>query len=177
MRITALFNQVNYPHDFRKTRNYFFGGDPTQWHTNIPTYTKVRYHNAYPGVDLVYYGNGQQLEYDFVVAPGADPNVIRLAFASVGAVREPPLHLDPAGDLVVQTESGELRLHQPRIYQEIDGSKRPIVGRYILFDSGTADCEPRIPQVGFAVIAYDTSKPLIIDPVLVYSTSLVHFQD
>ncbi len=70
--------------------HYFFGTDPAQWHTNIPTYAKVKYENVYPGVDLVYYGNQQQLEYDFVVAPGADPTVIRLAFGSVGAVREPP---------------------------------------------------------------------------------------
>ena len=70
--------------------HYFFGNDPARWHTNIPTYARVRYQNVYPGVDLVYYGNEQQLEYDFVVAPRADPDAIRLAFASVGAVREAP---------------------------------------------------------------------------------------
>ena len=161
--------------------HYFLGSDPTQWHTNIPTYAKVKYENVYPGVDLVYYGNQGQLEYDFVVAPGANPNVIRLAFAgpegAPGQGKESqtdaaPIHLDANGDLTLQTEGGELRFHQPRIYQDINGSKQPVAGRYVLLDSETADAGPRTQQVGFAVATYDLSKPLIIDPVLVYSTLL-----
>src|SRR5712664_1186904 len=104
--------------------NYFFGTDPAQWHTNIPTYAKVKYQGIYPGIDLVYYGNQQQLEYDFVVAPGTDPNMIRLAFDGlIGATGRSPLQIDTDGDLVLQTGSGEIRFHQPHIYQEIDGSK------------------------------------------------------
>ncbi|HEV8718084.1 MAG TPA: SBBP repeat-containing protein [Candidatus Binatia bacterium] len=152
--------------------HYFFGSDPTQWHTNISTYARVKYEDVYPGVDLVYYGNQQQLEYDFVVAPGADPTVIRLAFADLrGPGLKPGPTLDGAtGDLVLHTADGELRFHQPRIYQEIDGTKQPIAGRYVLFDSETADSGLRTQQVGFEVAAYDSSKPLIIDPTLSYST-------
>ena len=153
--------------------HYFFGNDSAQWHTNIPPYAKVRYQNVYPGVDLVYYGNQQQLEYDFVVAPGTDPNMIRLAFDGlVGATGRSPLQIDIDGDLVLQTGSGELRFHQPRIYQDIDGSKQSIAGHYVFLDSETADSGLRATEVGFEVAAYDTSKPLIIDPVLVYSTYL-----
>jgi len=151
--------------------NYFFGNDPAQWHTNIPTYAKVKYENVYPGIDLVYYGNQQQLEYDFVVAPGTDPKIIRLGFAApVGAGCKPTPTIDSVGDLIVQTASGELRFHQPRIYQDTNGNKHPIAGRYVLFDSETADSGLRTQQVGFEVAAYDTTKPLVIDPVLVYST-------
>ncbi len=119
----------------------------------------------YPGVDLIYYGNRGQLEYDFIVTPGADPKVIRLAFEPAGTGFKPTPTIDTDGDLVLHTADGELRFHQPRIYQDIDGSKQPIAGRYVLLDSETPDSEPRTQQVGFAVAAYDTSKPLIIDPV------------
>jgi len=86
---------------------------------------------VYPGVDLVYYGNPGQLEYDFVVAPGADPAVIRLAF-DVGTHGRPPLQIDAQGDLVLQNGGGEIRLHQPRVYQDIDGLKRAIPAHYVL---------------------------------------------
>src|SRR5262249_18788253 len=83
--------------------NYFFGNDPAQWHTSIPTYTKVRYENVYPGVDLVYYSNQGQLEYDFIITPDADPYVIRLAFNGfVGTTGHAPLHIDTNSDLVLQ---------------------------------------------------------------------------
>ncbi|HEV8716789.1 MAG TPA: SBBP repeat-containing protein, partial [Candidatus Binatia bacterium] len=159
--------------------NYFFGNDPAQWHTNIPTYAKVRYRDVYPGVDLVYYGNQRQLEYDFVVTPGADPHVIRLAFAGLGGAhgkeiqaQAASLHLDADGALILPMADSELRFHQPRIYQEIDGTKQPVTARYVLFPPETADSGLRTAEVGFAVAAYDPSKPLIIDPVLVYSTYL-----
>jgi hypothetical protein len=122
--------------------NYFIGNDPKKWRTNVPNYAQVRYAGVYPGVDLVYYGNqGGQLEYDFVVAPGADPSAIVL---DVGAVREPPtvaavsdrrsavgtpplqkrahrdapLQIAADGDLVVKTDGGEVRFHKPLVYQE-----------------------------------------------------------
>ncbi len=107
--------------------NYFVGKDPKKWHSNIPTYRKVKYSGVYPGVDLVYYGNQRQLEYDFVVAPGADPNTIGLKFT--GARR---LSIDKDGDLVAQLRGGKVIEHAPLIYQEIDGVRRPIAGGYRL---------------------------------------------
>src|SRR5262249_31008640 len=131
---------------------------PAQWRTNVPTYAKVRYEAIYPGVDLVYYGNQRQFEYDFVVAPGADPGVITLAFEGPQT-----LDIDAQGDLVFQVAGGDLRLRRPLVYQEIDGSRRLVAARYVL-DSGT--------RVGVQLAAYDRTRPLIIDPVLAYSTYL-----
>jgi uncharacterized protein (TIGR03437 family) len=164
--------------------NYFIGNDPAKWRTNVPTYAKVKYEEVYPGIDLVYYGNQRQLEYDFVVAPGADPHAIRLAFPSVGShgtyfvpwvlgrneperahgIKSMPwLHLDGQGDLVLGTEESELRLHRPVIYQEIGGARQRIGGNFVI-QGGS--------QVSFEVARYDASKPLVIDPVLSYSTYL-----
>jgi hypothetical protein len=138
--------------------NYFIGQDPQQWRTNVSTYARVEYQNVYPGVDLVYYGNQRQLEYDFVVAPGSDPRTIALDFE--GAEE---LAIDGQGDLVMQA-GGEtaLRLHKPSIYQEIDGARREIAGGYLLNEH----------HVGFEIGSYDSSRPLVIDPVFVYSTHL-----
>jgi Beta-propeller repeat len=138
--------------------NYLRGKDPAHWQTQIPTYAKVAYEGIYPGVDLVYYGNQGQLEYDFVVAPGADPGVLKLVFR--GADRT---GINPAGELVLSTASGDIRMHAPVIYQETAGVRTTVAGGYVLK-------EPQ--QVSFAVAAYDTSRPLVIDPVLVYSTYL-----
>jgi hypothetical protein len=92
--------------------NYFIGNDPKKWRTNIPTYAKVRVEDVYPGVDLVYYGNRGQLEYDFVVRPGADPSVIRLGLTGASLTK-----VDGEGDLVVQADGGEVRWHKPVMYQ------------------------------------------------------------
>ncbi len=138
--------------------NYFIGNDPKQWRTDMPTYAMVRYREVYPGVDLVYYGNQRQVEHDFIVAPGADPKVIRLGFR--GANR---LELDTRGDLVLHIGEGEVRLLKPSVYQEVNGARRPIPGGYELKGKH---------QVGFEVTAYDKTKPLVIDPVLAYSTYL-----
>ena len=154
--------------------NYFIGNDPKKWRTNIPIYAKVRHKNVYPGVDLVYYGNQRQLEYDFVVRPGADPNLIKLAFQGAEDVR-----IDGQGDLILQVSGGELRLLKPNVYQEIKGKKQIIDGRYILQSSQnderlTNNDERNLVavQVGFQVAPYDAARPLIIDPVLFYSTYL-----
>jgi hypothetical protein len=96
--------------------NYFIGDDPKKWRTNVPTYAKVKYESVYPGVDLVYYGDGRQLEYDFVVAPGSDPKAIALAFEGVDK-----LEVDAQGDLVLAVNGGEPRLRRPLVYQEVDG--------------------------------------------------------
>src|SRR5271156_691445 len=92
--------------------DYFIGNDPTKWRTNISTYGKVKVQGVYPGVDLVYYGNQQHLEYDFVVAPGADPDKIRL---DVQGARN--LRIDEKGDLLLRTSGGEIRLQKPVMYQ------------------------------------------------------------
>ena len=138
--------------------NYFLGNDPSKWRTDVPHYAKVQYRDVYPGVDLVYYGNQRQLEYDLVVEPGADPSAISLSFEGVERLR-----IDTQGDLVLETPDGEIRQHTPLVYQEVDGVRRQIAGSYML--NGDR-------QVGFEVAAYDPGQPLIIDPVLVYSTYL-----
>ena len=135
--------------------NYFIGNDPLKWRTNVPNYARVRYQHVYPGVDVVYYGNQQQLEYDFVVAPGADPNSIHLAFE--GADK---LDLDPAGNLIVQAGGSELRMRKPHVYQEWHGGRQQITGGYLLAGKHS---------VSFEVGPYDRSTALVIDPTLVYS--------
>ncbi|MBI4608799.1 MAG: SBBP repeat-containing protein, partial [Candidatus Rokubacteria bacterium] len=147
--------------------NYFIGTDPAKWRTNIATYGRVRVADVYPGIDLVYYGHRRQLEYDFVVAPGADPGAIR--FVVEGADGAPP-RVDGDGDLVLATAAGELRLRKPSIYQEVDGVRRPVPGGYVLGEA--ADAAAGGHEVEFRVAAYDTGKPLVIDPVLFYSTYL-----
>lgn len=136
--------------------NYFVGNDPARWHTDVPTYAKVRYASVYPGVDLVYYGNQRQLEYDFVVAPGADPSKVRLHFE--GAKR---LALTPSGDLEVIGHNGQIAFHKPVIYQTIDGGRRDVAGKFMLSNKD---------QVQFALGGYDRERALVIDPVLTYST-------
>lgn len=141
--------------------NYFIGNDPAQWHTNVSSYAKVQYRDVYPGVNLIYYGNQQQLEYDFVVAPGADPRAIRLRFDGARSLR-----VDANGELVLTMKNGEIRQHKPVIYQEVAGSRQPIAGHYVIRHQNNQR------EVGFEIGEYDQSKPLVIDPVLVYSTYL-----
>jgi hypothetical protein len=138
--------------------NYFIGNDPRKWRTNVPTYAKVKYAGVYPGVDLVFYGNQRQLEHDFVVAPGADAS--RIALRLEGSKKS---SLDAEGNLVVAVEGGEVRLEKPLIYQEGSSGRREIPGGYVLTGAR---------EVAFKVGAYDPTKPLVIDPVLVYSTYL-----
>src|SRR5207253_10579875 len=101
--------------------NYFIGADPKNWRTNIPTYAKVYQQDIYPGVDVVYYGNQRQLEFDFIVAPGADPEAIR--FSVEGADR---LEVDAEGDLVLHFDRREIRLPKPLLYQTANGARHPI---------------------------------------------------
>ena len=138
--------------------NYFIGNDPMAWNTNVPHYAKVRYKDIYPGIDLIYYGHQRQLEYDFVVSPGADPNDIR--FRLKGADH---IEIDSQGNLVLKMAKDDIIQRAPAIYQEINGKKQTVPGRYVI------NCDK---DVGFQVAAYDTTKPLIIDPALVYSTYL-----
>jgi hypothetical protein len=140
------------------TVNYFIGRDPAQWRSNIPTYAKVCYPRIYPRIDLVFYGNEQQLEFDFVVAPGADPRLIRLRFGGANH-----LHLEANGDLLVTTANGPLAFHRPLVYQIADGHRHPIAGDFALLGKHT---------VGFRLGSYDRAKSLVIDPVLAFSTFL-----
>jgi HYDIN/CFA65/VesB-like, Ig-like domain/Protein of unknown function (DUF1573)/Beta-propeller repeat/Abnormal spindle-like microcephaly-assoc'd, ASPM-SPD-2-Hydin len=136
--------------------NYFIGSDHSKWRTNIPTYARVRYKNVYPGIDLVYYGNQRQVEYDFVVAAGADPSQIK--FNVTGA---DTLAIDESGDLALKVGNGQLKFKAPAIYQETGSQRSAISGSYRVNGN---------QQVVFDVDKHDSSKPLVIDPVLVYST-------
>jgi len=140
------------------TANYFIGKDSAKWLTKVPTYARVHYRDVYPGIDLLYYGNQRQLEYDFVVAPGADPKKIVLGFK--GADK---LEIDAKGELVLHAAGGDIRQHKPFIYQNIEGIRREIAGGYVRKGAN---------RVSFQVAAYDRSQPLVIDPVLSYSTFL-----
>ena len=178
--------------------NYFIG-DPSQWRTGIPSYKKVEYRDIYPGIHLIYYGNEHQLEYDFVAAPGADPERITLSFDGCEKVG-----ISEGGDLVIGLAGGgEISFHKPHIYQEVKGIRRPIAGNYRLQPSGfkpsanaptplirgftsffknilgrlIPSLEPGMrafvkQTVGFQIAAYDRNLPLVIDPTLSYSTYL-----
>ncbi len=136
--------------------NYFIGNDPANWHSGVPQFARVRYQGVYPGVDLVYYGNQGQLEYDFEVAPGADPSQIALRFQGQERV-----NLDDSGNLILASGSNEVRLNAPRIYQEFGAEQRPVAGHFVLQLEG---------KVGFELAAYDRTRALVIDPVLTFST-------
>ena len=136
--------------------NYFVGNDPAKWHTNVPTYAKVRYSNVYPGIDLLYYGNHEgRLEHDFVVAPGADPNAIVM-----GVHGADQISLEQDGSLALHTKAGKLKLNRPAVYQTIDGRRRIISASYTTAGNN---------QLKFKLGKYDKQAPLVIDPVLVYT--------
>ena len=138
--------------------NYFTGNNPDKWHREIPTYRKVYYQDIYPGIDIVYYGNQGELEYDFVVAPGANPKVIK--FRVEGADR---IRLDETGNLLFALTHGEVRLNKPLIYQlTAEGNRRDVKGTYVINGN----------EISFKVRAFDAKKPLVIDPILSYSTFL-----
>jgi hypothetical protein len=138
--------------------NYFSGSDPAQWHTDIPSYARVRYAQVYPGIDMIYYGSQRQLEYDFVVAPGSDANVIQIAFKGIEDAE-----INPMGDLLLRTTQGDLQLSKPIAYQESNGLREQVSASYI---------RKGMSAIGFQLGDYDRSRPLIIDPVLVYATYL-----
>ena len=140
------------------TTNYFIGRDPRKWKTNVPNYAKVKYSGVYPGVDLVFYGNKNLLEYDFTVSPGTDPRVIALGFEGITAVR-----VDEKGDLILHTDAGEVRQSKPVVYQQIDGARQIVPASYLIRGK---------KQVAFQIGNYDRSKPLVIDPTLAFSTYL-----
>ncbi len=137
--------------------NYLRGSDPAAFQRNVPTYEDVRYTSLYPGTDLVFYGNGSRLEHDFVLAPGADPRAIALRFTGMS-----DLQLNPAGDLLIHTAQAAVEFHRPFAYQQTSKGRVQIAVTYHL----------RNDRATFDVGSYDHSLPLIIDPVLDYSTFL-----
>jgi hypothetical protein len=137
--------------------NYLIGNDPSQWHTGISGYGRVHYQNIYQGVDLVFYGNQSRLEYDFVVAPHANPKTIQLKLAGADQIK-----IEGNGDLAFSVQGQITRFQKPVVYQDINGVRHDITGRYRL----------KGDSVSFSIGAYDPTQPLMIDPVLSYSTFL-----
>ena len=148
--------------------NYFIGRDPTKWRRMVKNYSRVLYHAVYPGVDLVYYGNHRELEYDFVLAPGA--KVEQIAWEILGISRvAPATAIDSQGNLLVPVGSAMLRLHKPIVYEISDKTRGRDRRRHFL-DGSYRYNENGL--LGFAVAGHDSSKTLVIDPVLEYSTYL-----
>jgi len=138
--------------------NYLIGNDPAKWRTNVPSYRQVQYQGIYPGVDLVFYGNQTRLEYDFVVAPGSDPSEISLSFEGSESIL-----VDKSGGLLIQTPGGDARQAKPYCYQEINGARTEVQVQFAI-----DDCN----HVRFQVGGYDPGQPLVIDPVIAYSSML-----
>jgi len=136
--------------------NYFIGSDPAAWRKGISNYSKVKYESVYPGIDLVWYGNQQLLEHDFLIAPGADPSRIKLSFSGMDK-----MSIDGEGSLALRAGDEDLRMLKPQAWQELTGGRRAISCDYSLSEKN---------QVEFRLGDYDTTLPLVIDPVLVYST-------
>lgn len=143
---------------FAGKSNYYVGNDQSKWRTGIPMFGKVRYSEIWPGVDMVWYGNRQDLEYDFIVQPGVDPKQIKLAFEGAESMR-----LDHEGNLVLKTKAGELIQKAPVIYQDGAQGRESVSGKYRLLAAN---------EVGFELGAYDPTRPLVIDPVLAMATYL-----
>jgi hypothetical protein len=178
--------------------NYLLGSDPSKWRVNVPTFGEVAYREVYRGIDLVYYGRGGRLEYDFVVHPGGDPALIRLGLAGRDAADSGvAVRIASNGDLVMRTRAGEVRFKKPEVYQarspeseagrRQNGGQRPraadnepgardhrqsIPGHFVLHTVRNPKSPIPSYQISFALGAYDHSQPLIIDPVLSYSTYL-----
>lgn len=135
--------------------SYFIGNDSATWRAGTPHYERIRYEQVYPGIDLVYYGRNQELEFDFVVAPGSDPRAIEMDFTGVERIE-----ITNEGDVRLLTGDSEIRQRLPVIYQEIGGQRREIGGRYV----------KRGGRIGFEIDNYDPGQKLVIDPVLNYAS-------
>ena len=138
--------------------NYLVGNNRDRWRTGIPTFRQVHYDNVWQGVDMVWYGTQSELEYDFVVNPGSDVSQVRLSFEGAGEMR-----IDESGNLVMSSSGEEVVHRAPVLYQQVQQERVVVPGRYVL--KGT-------DEIGFEVGDYDRSKPLVIDPVLIYSSYL-----
>ena len=140
------------------TTNYLIGSDPSKWRRDVPSFARARYRGLYPAIDLVFYGNQERLEYDYIVAPGGNPRDIRLRFSGHDAVR-----IDAQGNLVIRAGTTNITQRAPVIYQEHDGIRRQIAGRYV---------KRNRHEFGFTVADYDRASTLFIDPVLTFSSFL-----
>jgi len=140
--------------------NYFLGNDPRQWHTDVAHYARVSYQDVYPGVNLAFHGAQRQLEFDFVVAPGANPAPIGFHFTGAQGMKT-----DDSGNLVISSPAGDVLLHKPVAYQEQNGARQPVDARFALKANN---------QVSFELGNYDHSHVLVIDPSVsyLYSTYL-----
>jgi hypothetical protein len=138
--------------------NYFIGNDPSQWHANVAQYARVAYEDVYPGVNLAFYGAQRQMEFDFIVAPGADATRIQLSTS--GAKR---ISTDNAGNLVLSANAGSVTLHKPVAYQEKSGQREPVEARFVVAAKN---------HIGFELGNYDRSRELIIDPSVAFATYL-----
>jgi hypothetical protein len=138
--------------------HYLIGNDPTRWHADVPQYSQVDYREVWPGIGLTYHGHEGQLEYDFVVSPGGDPRRIRLGIEGALEIR-----VDAEGNLIERLRAGEVVQKAPVVYQDVDGARKAVAGRFVL--KGRA-------EVGFEVGPYAKDRPLVLDPVLLYSTYL-----
>ncbi|HUX09060.1 MAG TPA: SBBP repeat-containing protein, partial [Terriglobia bacterium] len=146
--------------------NYLIGNDPAKWVRDVPAWSRVKVRGVYPGIDVVYHGGRRQLEFDLEVAPGSNPGSVRLKIAGANDHHPANLRLNRRGDLVVRTRAGEVSFRKPRAYQpgaDSSAGKDFLEARYVVRKGG---------QVGFEVGRYDPSRPLVIDPVLSYSTYL-----
>ena len=138
--------------------HYLIGNDPTKWIMDVPHYAKVKYHDVYPGIDQIFYSKEGALEYDLIVKPGADPKQIRLAFEGIE-----PVQLNSQGDAILRTAVGSIVHRKPLVYQNIAGQHIAIAARYVVQGAG---------ELGIEISHYDRSRPLVIDPAIVYSTYL-----
>ncbi|WP_425156576.1 choice-of-anchor D domain-containing protein [Candidatus Binatus sp.] len=142
--------------------NYLIGDEKKDWHRDVPTFGRVRFHDVYPGVDLVYYGTPSNLEYDLIAAPGADISKIKFAIEGPAKTAQ-----TAAGDLVIETASGVIRIDKPQNYQQnADGSRTPVAGSFTLTKEGTVVEGVPTRQVGFQIASYDHNKTLFIDPAV-----------
>jgi hypothetical protein len=164
--------------------NYFIGNNPGKWRTSVPSYAKVKYEGVYPGVDLIYYGSQSgRLEYDFVVAPGADPRAVTLELDSLNIQGAKPkgnhsrilnakCSIDAHGDLVVKIDGGELRFRKPLAYQQGTGGEKEFVEARYFLEPPKSKPHDREPRIHFRLGQYDRRRTLVIDPALSYSTFL-----
>ena len=129
--------------------NYLIGNDPSQWRANVPLFGRTVYRSVYPGVDLMFHGDGNSLEYDFIVQPGARPSDIAFRISGSASLR-----VDSDGTLAIGASAGELRWHRPVVYQSIDGARRAVEARFVRHGR----------RISFALGPYDHRNTLVIDP-------------
>ena len=138
--------------------NYFIGRDPSQWQTGVKQYSRVAYRDVYPGVDMAFHGQQRQLEFDFIVAPGASAAPIGFDISGAGKIST-----DADGNLVLASKAGNVLLHKPVAYQEKNNTRQPVDAGFILQANN---------KIGFTLGNYDPGRELVIDPSVTYATFL-----